>query len=277
MQMAPSTRRATKSSRSLGERALADIILKKKKSSPVTTVLLFMSFGAVLLILFNPGLRNALGQYAGYAFTPLLGFGGAYPLLTILLASIILVVSTTAIRHFLVDWVNMARVPEAIRSFQKEFSHARTPHNTYTIKKPTDSPPQILPLQSTMSLEQMRDLGTVDVITPATEIAMSANGPWVALSTLAIYPEVFPAKPALGFKRAEFDEINHDAAPVFDVDALEAVASREARDLHASHRGSHAAHAAAYPSLMLTVPALVDLAICLPRATSRVQTEALRP
>lgn len=137
---------------------MADIVLKKKKSSPVTTVLLFMSFGAVLLILFNPGIRSALGQYAGYAFTPLLGFGGSYPLLTILLASIILVVSTTAIRHFLVDWVNMARVQEAMRSFQKEFAQARKDNNTYKVKKLTEAQPQILAMQSEMSTEQMKPM-----------------------------------------------------------------------------------------------------------------------
>ena len=36
-------------------------------------------------------------------------------------------------------------------------------------------------------------------------------------------------------------------------------------------------HAAAYPSLTLTVPTAIAVPIRRPRATSRVQTEALRP
>jgi len=134
------------------------VVRGRKTRSPVTTVLLFVSFGLVILILFNPGLRVVLGQYAGYVLQPALGFGGAYPLLTILLASVLLVVSTTAIRHFLIDWVNMARVQEAMRSFQKEFAAARKENNTYKLKKLTDAQPQIMEMQAEMSTEQMKPM-----------------------------------------------------------------------------------------------------------------------
>jgi uncharacterized membrane protein (DUF106 family) len=134
------------------------VVKGRKKRSPTSTVLLFLSFGLVILILFNPGLRAVLGDYAGYVLSPVIGFGGAYPLLTILLASVLLVVSTTAIRHFLIDWVNMARVQEAMRSFQKEFAAARKENNTYKLKKLTDAQPQIMEMQAEMSTEQMKPM-----------------------------------------------------------------------------------------------------------------------
>ncbi|MFA5860616.1 MAG: EMC3/TMCO1 family protein [Candidatus Thermoplasmatota archaeon] len=133
-------------------------LTRPKKKSPMSTFLLFASFAVVMIIMFNEPLRVALGTIVGYAFDPTIGFGHAYPILTILLASVILVVATTAIRHFLVDWVNMARVQEAMRSFQKEFAAARKENNTYKMKKLTDAQPQVMSLQADMSTEQMKPM-----------------------------------------------------------------------------------------------------------------------
>ena len=131
---------------------------QRKPKSKWSTPLLFVSFGLVLLILFNEPLRNLTGTVAGYVLQPLIGFNYALPLLTILLASVVLVIATTAIRHFMVDWVQMARVQEAMRSFQKEFMQARKDNNTYKIKKLTDAQPEVMQLQAEMSTEQMKPM-----------------------------------------------------------------------------------------------------------------------
>jgi uncharacterized membrane protein (DUF106 family) len=130
----------------------------RKKKSPWSTALLFVSFGLVILILFNEPLRQSTGNAAGFVLGPLIGFGYVYPLLTIFLASLVLVIATTAIRHFMVDWVQMARVQEAMRSFQKEFMQARKDNNTYKIKKLTDAQPEVMQLQAEMSTEQMKPM-----------------------------------------------------------------------------------------------------------------------
>lgn len=132
--------------------------IPRKKKSPWSTALLFVSFGLVILILFNQPLRQQLGNAAGFVLGPVIGFGYVYPLLTIFLASLVLVVATTAIRHFMVDWVQMARVQEAMRSFQKEFMEARKANNTYKIKKLTDAQPEVMQLQAEMSTEQMKPM-----------------------------------------------------------------------------------------------------------------------
>ena len=137
---------------------VAEPLAIKKKKSGLSTFWLFASFGVVILILFNPGLRAILGKAAGYVLTPAIGFHYSNPILTILLASLILVVATTAIRHFLVDWVNMARVQEAMRAFQKEFSQARKENNTYKLKKLTETQPEVMQMQAEMSTEQMKPM-----------------------------------------------------------------------------------------------------------------------
>jgi len=130
----------------------------KPKKSPVSTFLLFASFILVILILFNPQLRVMLGNAAGVVLQPVIGFGYNYPVLTIFLASALLVAGTTAIRHFLIDWVNMARVQEIMRTFQKEFAEARKSNNTYKLKKLTDAQPEVMSLQAEMSSEQMKPM-----------------------------------------------------------------------------------------------------------------------
>lgn len=119
---------------------------------------ILISFGLVLLILFNPALSARLGQIIGYAFEPVIGFEGRNPLLTVLLASVILVVATTAIRHFLVDWTKMARVQEGMRAFQREFSDARKTNNTYKLKKLTDAQPEVMSMQAELSGDQMKPM-----------------------------------------------------------------------------------------------------------------------
>lgn len=117
---------------------------------------MLLTFGLVIVILFNPTLSAALGRYTGYVLEPLLGHGPL--LLTIFLASVLLVIATTAIRHFLVDWTKMARVQESMRSFQKEFMEARKSNNTYKLKKLTDAQPEVMAMQAEISTEQMKPM-----------------------------------------------------------------------------------------------------------------------
>ena len=136
----------------------------KKKSSSFLTIL---SFAAVFLILFNEGLRNQLGEWVGLVFDPLLGFGGRFPVLTILLAGTIMVLLTTLIRHFTTDWLEQARISAYMRSFNKELMAARKENNTYKMKKLQDRQPEVLKMQQEMSAKQMRTMPlTMVVVVP---------------------------------------------------------------------------------------------------------------
>lgn len=134
------------------------VTVPRKKKSSWTTPLLFLSFGLVFVVLFNHDLQKAMGRWVGYALDPVIGFDGRYPVLTIFLASVLLVILTTVIRHFLVDWTVMARTTEAVRSFQKEFMEARKANNTYKTKKLTEAQPEIMALQADMQKDQMKPM-----------------------------------------------------------------------------------------------------------------------
>lgn len=121
-------------------------------------------FGAVFLIMFNEGLRDATGVYVGYVLDPAIGFGGNYPALTIFCASVITGVSTGVIRHYMVDWMEMAEVQETVKAFQKELKQARKDENKYKVKRLTELQPELMKLQTGMSGQQFKPMGYTMVI-----------------------------------------------------------------------------------------------------------------
>jgi uncharacterized membrane protein (DUF106 family) len=133
----------------------------KKPGSSFVTIL---SFAAVFLILFNPGLRTKLGEWVGYVFDPAFGFDDRFPVLTILLAGTVMVLLTTLIRHFTTDWLEQARMQAYMRSFTKELSAARKENNTYKMKKLQDRQPQVLQMQQQMQAKQMKTMPLTMII-----------------------------------------------------------------------------------------------------------------
>lgn len=125
---------------------------------------MILLFGGVALIMFNPDLRFAVGRYVGFVLEPLIGFGGADPALTLFFASMITGVSTGLIRHYMVDWLEMARVQKQMKAFQNELKEARENDNTYRVKKLTELQPEVMKLQAGMSGQQFKPMGITMVI-----------------------------------------------------------------------------------------------------------------
>lgn len=65
-------------------------------------------------------------------------------------------------------------------------------------------------------IEQLRQLAEVGVITPATQTAESAAGPWTKLEAMAERAVVFPPRVEIKFKAREFAVENRDAGPPLD-------------------------------------------------------------
>jgi len=119
---------------------------------------MFVALGLMLLFLLDPRLRMAIGHYTGFVLNPLIGFGGRYPVLTILLAAVITTLATTAIRHFTTDWLNTARMHAYMRAFNKELMAARKENNTYKLKKLTDKQPEVMAKQQELTSKQLKTM-----------------------------------------------------------------------------------------------------------------------
>jgi hypothetical protein len=64
--------------------------------------------------------------------------------------------------------------------------------------------------------EQLHQLVEGGAITPATDAAHAATGPWRALSDWPEGANLFPQRPEIRFKPAEFETVNHDSVPPVD-------------------------------------------------------------
>jgi hypothetical protein len=81
------------------------------------------------------------------------------------------------------------------------------------------------------TVEQLRDLAGVYVITPETEITANAGEPWVAIKLTPIYLAVFPPRPVIEFKASEFESLNPASAPVITVDGIKEAALKSPSSL----------------------------------------------
>jgi uncharacterized membrane protein (DUF106 family) len=128
---------------------------------------MILLFGGVFLVMFNPDLRFAVGDYVGMVLEPLIGFQQAQPALTIFFASLITGAASGAVRHVMMDHLEMARVQKEMKAFQNELKEARDNDNNYKVKRLTELQPEIMKKQAGMSGKQFKPMGfTLIVVIP---------------------------------------------------------------------------------------------------------------
>ena len=119
---------------------------------------MFLTMFLMLYIIINPGLRVVMGDVAETLLEPRIGFDGAYPAITILLAGMVMIGGTTVIRHLLVDWEQMADVQLKMQAYNKALSDARKEGQQARVQKLMKMQPEVLMLQSGMMSNQMRPM-----------------------------------------------------------------------------------------------------------------------
>lgn len=134
-------------------------------------MLMVLFFAAMLLL--TPQTRVLIGSAVGVAFYPLIGFGGAYPVITLLIAGTLMVFFSTIARHFFVDWVEQARNQRYASAFNKEFRKARLENNMYKIKKLTE-------VQKEVMAKSMSGMQTQMKLMPVTMVVAIPIFAWLA-------------------------------------------------------------------------------------------------
>jgi hypothetical protein len=76
------------------------------------------------------------------------------------------------------------------------------------------------------SLEQLRELAAGGALTPATEVAPEAEGPWARIETLPLGAVLFPPPPTVTFKVPDYERANRAATPPINLKDLIAAANR---------------------------------------------------
>lgn len=124
------------------------------QASQSTVMLLVLFMG--MIILFVPGIRESLGTAMGILLEPAIGFGGHFPVATILLAGAIPLVISIVLRHYMVDWLTMGRMTEVNRALGKQVREAMSSRNMSKVKKLQETRLEVMREFMPAQMAQMR-------------------------------------------------------------------------------------------------------------------------
>jgi uncharacterized membrane protein (DUF106 family) len=122
-------------------------------------LLLIMLLLFVFMFVFaSPGIRNFIAESLNTGLAPIIGFGGQNPLMTILLAGVIVVFLSSLLTHLFTDWKAMGKAQEVQKAFQKEMTKARKEGNTNRMQKLMKMQPEIMKMSTQASGGMMKSM-----------------------------------------------------------------------------------------------------------------------
>ena len=134
-------------------------MFKKMDNKAQGSSLMYMLLFIMLMFLFlSTGIGVLLGEWFGYVLQPLIGFGGNYPVLTIILAGVFVVLISGALTNFFTDWKKMGEAQQTQKAFQKELQKARKEGNTNKVNKLMKMQPEIFKKQQEASSGSMKSM-----------------------------------------------------------------------------------------------------------------------
>ena len=122
-------------------------------------MLLIMLLLFVMIFIFgDANIRNIVALSLNSVFAPLIGFGGENPLLTIVLAGVIVVFLSSFFTHLFTNWKAMGQAQEASKAFNKELTKARKEGNNNRIQKLMKMQPKIMQMTTQSSGGMMKSM-----------------------------------------------------------------------------------------------------------------------
>ena len=120
--------------------------------------MLMLLMFVMIFIFGDPNIRSMIALSLNSVFYPIIGFDGNYPLLTVLLAGILVVFLSSFFTNLFTDWKAMGKAQDASRAFQKEINKARKEGNTNRVKKLMKMQPQIMKMTTESSSKMMKPM-----------------------------------------------------------------------------------------------------------------------
>jgi uncharacterized membrane protein (DUF106 family) len=152
----------------------------------------------MMLILFDPGIRKAIGLAMDPALTPVLGFDYRFPIITLFCAGLFSMFFTSLIRHFTTDWMELARIQKIQSSFNKEMKDARLSNNAAKLKKLQEKQPEIMKQSLMLSTNQMRIMPITMIIVVPIFIWL-----WIFIGALPVQTVSVPWAAKVGLLRGD--------------------------------------------------------------------------
>ncbi|MCL2032987.1 MAG: EMC3/TMCO1 family protein [Methanomassiliicoccaceae archaeon] len=128
-------------------------------------------FAVLIIMLVVMSFRDAIGGGLNYVFH-VIDFGGQSPVLTLVIAGLIMITVSTVIRSFLTDFVAQARNQKIQSDFNKEMRQAKLENNLYKLKKLQEEQPKMMAKSMETSTQMMK-------IMPVTMVVIIPIYAWV--------------------------------------------------------------------------------------------------
>ena len=123
---------------------LATTAGKPAAPASMSRFLTIFIFVLAIFVLFDQQLRDGLGTLVGYALYPLVGFGGQWPVVSLILTGMLMTGLTIIVRHYFTDYISQAESQKITSAFNKDLRQARLDNNTFKLKKLLEMQPQIM-------------------------------------------------------------------------------------------------------------------------------------
>lgn len=121
-------------------------------------LLLMLLLFVMIFIFSDTNIRNIVSLSLNSILAPLIGFGGANPFLTIVLAGVIMVSLSSFFTHLFTNWKAMGQAQEASKAFNKEITKARKEGNTNRVQKLMKMQPKIMQMTTQSSGGMMKSM-----------------------------------------------------------------------------------------------------------------------
>lgn len=107
--------------------------------------------------------RKEIGSILNVVFQ-FIDFGGQRPVLTLVIAGLIMITFSTVVRGLLTDPIEQAKIQQEQSSYQAELKKARLENNLFKLKKLTDKQPEIMAKQMSTSTQMMKSMPLTMVV-----------------------------------------------------------------------------------------------------------------
>ena len=146
-------------------------------------LMLIVMFG-MLIAFFNQGVRNTAVSGMNFVLAPTIGFGGSLPVITIMIAELIVVLLGTTLRLLFTDFVEQARIQKIMAALRKEQREAFKSRDQDRIKKLNRHQNKYMMENTQLMNKQMR-------ILPITLIVIFPLFTWLSVFLYALPYPVF--------------------------------------------------------------------------------------
>ena len=143
----------------------------QNQAPPMSSKTMIGMFLVLIIMMVVMQFRSQIGGALDYVFQ-YIAFDGQYPVLTLIIAGLVMITISTIVRSLMSDPIEMAKNQQIQSDFNKEFRQARMENNLFKMKKLQEMQPQIMAMSMQASTQQMK-------VMPVTMIFLLPMYAWV--------------------------------------------------------------------------------------------------